>query len=135
MPRARALHDVMPRSFVELVRAVEERGLPESEAEAMALYLVRLTGALRFGNLAQFDANHSHVIGREWHEIDYAGEGTTWRKRRAEWSRHRVGDFKSAVHLHRYFTAEERLRYFRRIYRPRGRMADVAPSGGAGGRR
>ena len=127
MRAVRALHEVMPRSTVELVRAIEERGLPEEEAEAMAAYLVELARVLRPGNLAQLDANHSHVIGRRWHEIDYSGEGTTWQARRAEWSRHGVGDFRSAAHLHRYFTAEERLPYFRRIYRPRGRMADVPP--------
>jgi hypothetical protein len=132
IPSARALHQEMPRSFVELIRAVEERGLDESEAEAMAAYLVRFTRVLRFGNLAQFDVNHSHVIGRAWHEIDYTGEGTTWQRRRAEWSRHGVGDFRTAVHLHRYFTAEERLPYFRRIYRPRGRMAEVPPPGQTG---
>ncbi|HLU67513.1 MAG TPA: hypothetical protein VKZ63_14625 [Kofleriaceae bacterium] len=127
MPEARALERLMPRSTVELVRAVEERGLPGAEAERMARYLRGMVRALRPGNLAQLDANHSHVIGRRWHEIDYTGEGTTWQERRAEWSRHGVGDFRSAVHLHRYFTAEESLPYFRRIYRPRGRMSGVPP--------
>jgi hypothetical protein len=127
MPRARALHDVMPRSFVELMRAVEERGLAPAEAEAMAAYLTGLCAALRFGNPVQFDENHSHVIGREWAEIDYSGEGTTWQRQRAAWLRHGVADFKKAEHLHRYFGAEEKPPYFRRIYRPRGRMADVPP--------
>lgn len=127
LPSARALHRVMPRSLVELVRAVAERGLPEKEAEAMAAYLVGLVTTLRLGGLSQFDENHSHVIGRQWPEIDYSGEGTTWQQRRAAWIRHGVVDFNKAIHLHRYFTAEEKLPYFRRIYRPAGRMASVPP--------
>jgi len=125
-PSLRALHDVMPQSLVELVRAVEERSLPVGDAEAIAAYLVRLTSTLRLGNLAHFDANHSHVIGRHWHEIDYTGEGTTWQARRKHWARFGVADFRTATHVHRYFVAESKLGYFKRIYRPRGRMADVA---------
>jgi hypothetical protein len=126
MPSARALHAVMPRSLVELIRAVEERGVPPVDAEALAAYLLRFTRTLRFANLAQLDENHSHVIGRRWPEIDYTGEGTTWQARRDHWSRLGVDDFRTAAHVHRYFVAESKLGYFRRIYRPRGRMADVA---------
>jgi hypothetical protein len=125
LPETRALHDLMPRSFVELVRAVEERDLDPGEAEVIARYLSGLVKTLRFGNLERFDENHSHVIGRQWAEIDYSGEGTTWQRQRAAWAPHGVVDFRRATHLHRYFTAEEKLGYFRRIYRPRGRMVDV----------
>ena len=126
MPSARALHDVMPQSLVELIRAVEERGVPQGDAEALAAYLVRLARVLRCANLARLDSNHSHVIGRHWHEIDYTGEGTTWQARRDHWARFGVKDFRTASHVHKYFVAESKLGYFTRIYRPRGRMADVA---------
>lgn len=125
MPSAAALLDVMPRSAVELVRAVEERGLSPAEAERIAAYLIELVRTLKLGNLHQFDANHSHVIGRSWHEIDYSGEGTSWQARAAYWSRFGVKDFRRAIHLHRYFQAEERLPYFRRIYRPRGTIKNL----------
>jgi hypothetical protein len=105
---------------------VEERGVPEGDAEALAAYLVRATRVLRCQNLAQLDTNHSHVIGRRWQEIDYTGEGTTWQARRDHWARYGVLDFRTAAHVHRYFVAESKLAYFKRIYRPRGRMADVA---------
>ncbi|HEY3355687.1 MAG TPA: hypothetical protein VGQ83_20715 [Polyangia bacterium] len=126
MVAARNLLGVMPRATVELIRAVQERGVPRDEAEAMATYLLRLAGALRLGNQARFDENHSHVIGRHWREIDYTGEGTTWQARQAHWSRLGVQDFRRAVCLHRYFVAEEKLAYFRRIYRPQGKMSAVA---------
>ena len=125
MPSARRLHDVMPQSTVELVRAVAERGVPEAEAEALAAYLTRAVQVLRCANLPQLDRNHSHVVGRHWHEIDYTGEGTTWQARRDHWARLGVADFRTARHVHRYFVAESKLAYFRRIYKPRGRMADV----------
>jgi hypothetical protein len=126
-PSARRLHDVMPQSTVELARAVAERGVPAADAEALAAYLLRVVRVLRCGNLAQLDTNHSHVIGRHWREIDYTGEGTTWQARRDHWARFGVADFRTAAHVHRYLVAEAKLAYFRRIYRPRGRMADVPP--------
>ena len=127
MPAARALHDLMPQTLVELVRAVAERGVPRADAEALAAYLLRFARTLRFANLAQLDTNHSHVVGRHWHEIDYTGEGTTWQARRDHWARLGVKDFRTAAHVHRYFAAESSLAYFKRIYRPRGRMAAVPP--------
>ena len=123
----RALHDVMPRSLVELARAVAERGVSVEEADAIARYLVRVVDALRFERLAVFDENHSHVCGREWHEIDYSGEGMTWRSQRDDWAPKGVVDFKRARHIHAYFVGAERLPHWKRVYRPRGRMADVAP--------
>jgi hypothetical protein len=126
-PTMRALHDVMPRSLIELARAVAERGVGRREAKAMAAYLVGLVQTLRPGNLAQLDENHSHVIGRDWPEIDYGGEGTSWRARRAYWRRYGVKDFKRAEHLQRYFLHAQILPYFRRIYRPAGRISAAAP--------
>ena len=126
-PEMRALHAVMPRSLVELARAVAERGVTVEEADAIARYLVRVVDALAFERLGVFDENHSHVCGREWHEIDYSGEGMTWQGQRADWAPKGVLDFKRARHIHAYFTGAERLPHWKRVYRPRGRMADVAP--------
>lgn len=129
----RALHQVMPRSTVELARAVSERGLPAADAEAIAGYLVRAARALDFERLATFDENHSHVTGREWHEIDYSGEGMTWRGQKAYWQPRGVESFRKAEFIHAYFTAAERMEHWQRVYRPRGRMTEIDPGTGLGG--
>jgi len=121
----RALHQVMPRSAVELARAVSERGLPAPDAEAIAGYLVRVARALDFERLATFDENHSHVTGRDWHEIDYSGEGMTWQRQKAYWQPRGVESFRKAEFIHAYFTAAERMEHWQRVYRPRGRMTEV----------
>jgi hypothetical protein len=122
----RRLHAVMPHSTVELARAVRERGVPTGEAEAIARYLVAFTRALAFERLAVFDENHSHVTGRDWDEIDYRGEGMTWREQQAYWSPRGVADFKRRAHIHAYFVGAERLPHWKRVYRPRGRVSDLA---------
>jgi hypothetical protein len=122
----RALHAVMPRSTVELARAVADRGVPLDEADAIARYLVAVVKALDFERLDTFDENHSHVTGREWHEIDYSGEGMTWQQQKADWSPQGVENFKTARSIHAYFTGAERLPHWKRVYKPRGRMASVA---------
>ena len=122
----RALAKVMPRSLVELARAVAERGVPIDEADAIARYLVRVVEALDIERLIVFDENHSHVCGREWHEIDYSGEGMTWQRQRAEWTPKGVIDFKRVQHIHAYFVGAEKLPHWKRVYKPRGRMADVS---------
>ena len=119
------LHAVMPRSTVELARAVRERGVTLPEADAIADYLVRVTQALKFERLAVFDENHSHVTGREWHEIDYTGEGMTWQGQQADWAPRGVTNFKRRDFIHAYFVGAEKLPHWRKVYRPRGRMADV----------
>lgn len=84
-----------------------------------------MVATLELDGLEQFDESHSHVIGRHWHEIDYSGEGMTWQGQRAHWARLGVPDFRSAASIHHYFVAAERLRHWKRVYRPRGRMADL----------
>ncbi|MFN0251488.1 MAG: hypothetical protein ACKV2T_31725 [Kofleriaceae bacterium] len=124
-----ALHAVMPRSTVELARAVRERGVPVGEAEAIARYLVRVVDALAFERLATFDDNHSHVTGRDWPDIDYTGEGMTWQGQKADWVPKGVTSFQRAAFIHAYFVGAERLPHWKRVYRPRGpkKMSDVAP--------
>lgn len=121
----RALHAVMPRSAVELARAIDARGLPRADAAEIAAYLVRAVAAIDPGRRATFDDNHSHVTGRHWHEIDYRGEGMTWQGQRAYWAPRGVVDFRTAASIHAYFVGAERLPHWRRVYRPRGRVADI----------
>lgn len=122
----RALHAVMPRSTVELARAVAERGVPADEAETIARYLVGVVEVVAFERLPVFDENHSHVTGREWHEIDYSGERMTWQQQKADWTKQGVESFKTARSIHAYFVGAERLPHWKRVYRPRGTMTAVA---------
>ena len=121
----RELHAVMPRSTIELARAVKERGVELEEAKAIASYLVAVISALRFERLAVFDENHSHVIGREWSEIDYTGESMTWQSQRAAWVPRGVVSFERAVYIHAYFVGAEKLPHWERVYKPVGRLSQV----------
>ncbi|MBT8491898.1 MAG: hypothetical protein KJO07_02460, partial [Deltaproteobacteria bacterium] len=117
---------VMPRSAVELLRAHHERGVSAPESLRIGRYLRRLVATVGFDGLERLDANHSHVIGRDWQQIDYSGERLDWRSQRRYWTRRGVPDFKKASHIHAYLTAASRFRYFRRLYRPRRSMASMA---------
>jgi hypothetical protein len=86
---------------------------------------VRIVETLAFDRLAVFDENHSHVTGREWHEIDYAGEGMTWQSQRAYWQPRGVASFETVTAIHAYFVGAARLPHWRTVYRPRGRMEDM----------
>ncbi len=125
LPEIRALHTVMPRSTVELARAVRERGVPLDEAKRIASYLTTVVGKLDFEKLATFDENHSHVIGRDWKDIDYSGESMTWQSQRDDWTPKGVQSFKRAAFIHAYFVGAESLPHWKRVYAPRGKMADV----------
>jgi hypothetical protein len=123
----RRLHGPMPHSTVELVRAIEERAVTEDEADRIARYLVHLVETLDFAKLRRFDINHSHVTGREWHEIDYTGEGMTWQGQQKYWSKKGVPSFKRAAYIHAYMTHAYRLPHFARAYAPRGTIELVQP--------
>ncbi len=118
MKNARRLYGKMPRSTIELLRAVNERDVPREDAEEIAGYLLCFTGAMGFRNLRQLDSNHSHIIGREWHQIDYSGEGMTWQSQKKFGVSRGIHDFRKAIHIHRYFTFASGQPYFKRIYRP-----------------
>jgi hypothetical protein len=124
MPNSRALLAVMPKTTIELLRSVHERGVTRQDAEEMAAYLVRLRESLRMQNPAPFDENCSHAIGREWHQIDYSGEGMTWQGQKAHYAPGGVPDFKTVGHLRRFFEIESRMRYFNRLYRPEGGLPE-----------
>ncbi len=118
MSRVRRLHAIMPHTTVELVRAVAERDVAPDEADRIASYLTRLVDHLAFSRLERFDINHSHVVGREWHEIDYSGEKMTWPAQAKYWSKQGVINFKKAEYIHRYFAHARKLPHFTRVYRP-----------------
>jgi hypothetical protein len=112
----------MPRSTVELIRAIAERGLPASQADAIADYLAQLVSAVDFARLDNFDRNHSHVTGRRWQEIDYSGEAMTWQGQRRYWAPRGVLDFRSVEHIHAYMKQAAAMKHFARVYHPRHRF-------------
>jgi hypothetical protein len=122
MPKTRRLLGHLPRTTVELVRAVHERQVPSEEAEAIAGYLTRLVVVMRFGNLQGLDVSHSHVIGREWHQIDYSDEPMTWQSQQAAWAPLGVKSFKRLEYIQTYFKQVSRMKFFKRVYRPEGKM-------------
>ena len=113
------LQKVLPKTTVELLMAVYSRGLPLAEAEKMAAYLQTILDKFQFENVKQFDENTSHIIGREWQDIDYTGEGMTWQKQKQHYLSYGIVNFKSAKNLNKFFAVESKLPYFRKIYRPR----------------
>ena len=61
-----------------------------SGSSAFEKYLQELIEYYNFQNVAAFDENTSHIIGRQWHEIDYSGEGMTWQGQKAKYARYGV---------------------------------------------
>jgi len=131
LPKSSALIKKMPKTTIELVRSINERGVKKKDAEEMADYLLRFLKSMKIMNKGMFDECISHMIGREWHQIDYSGEGMTWQgqrrfynrrsRRRLDW----VKNIKKAVYLHRFFQIERKLRYFRKMFAPQGQLPDL----------
>ena len=122
MPSALRLSVLMPKTTIELLMAARERGLTRDEAEKMSAYLLRLRESMRMQNPKPFDENTSHVIGRQWHEIDYSGEGMTWQAQMDFYAPKGVPDFRSEASLRRFFEIEAKMPYFKRLYRPQGAL-------------
>lgn len=120
MPEARALSQAMPKTVTELVRSTYERGVSTREAENMARYFSHLLDHLQPQNLAALDENCSHVVGREWHEIDYRGEPLSWERQKRTYAPQGIPHFKDAATLERFFRVESRAPYFDKVYRPLG---------------
>lgn len=112
------LQKTMPKTSLELLMAVQDRYLPLSEAEKMASFLERFSYSRNFQNISAFDENTSHIIGREWHEIDYSGENMTWRKQKLKYQPYGILDFKSLATLKKFFVVESTLPYFNKTYHP-----------------
>lgn len=113
------LQEKMPKTTIELLSSVENRGVALEEAEKMAAYLISIYTKFDFQNPGPFDENTSHIIGREWHEIDYSGENMTWKKQRQKYSTYGIQNFKSVKMLENFFPVEATLPYFKKIYHPR----------------
>jgi hypothetical protein len=109
----------LPKTTVELLRSVETRNVPLEEAEKMASYLSTLLKKFEFQNPAPFDENTSHIIGRNWPEIDYSGENMTWEKQKLKYQPYGIKDFKSLDMLEKFFPVEAKLPYFKKIYKPK----------------
>ena len=112
------LQSLMPKTTTELLMATYKRGLNKNEAEKMAKYLITEVKFYKFKNLSAFDNNTSHIIGREWHEIDYSGENMTWEKQKIKYAPYGISNFKSLKCLKKFFPVESKLTYFNKIYQP-----------------
>lgn len=112
------LQSLMPKTTTELWMATYKRGLDKNEADKMADYLMREVKFYKFKNLPAFDNNTSHIIGREWHEIDYSGENMTWTKQKKKYAPYGISNFKSLACLKKFFPVESKLPYFNKIYQP-----------------
>lgn len=123
------LQSLMPKTTIELLMATHKRGLNKNEAEKMAQYLINQVKFYKFKNLPAFDNNTSHIIGREWHEIDYSGENMTWKKQKEKYAPYGISNFKSLVCLKKFFPVESKLPYFNKIYQPMNTKGIINPSG------
>jgi len=112
------LQNFLPKTTLELLIAINERNLDKKEADLMAKYLQGLLKSVNFQNVTAFDNNTSHIIGRQWHEIDYSGEGMTWQGQKAKYAPYDISDFKSVDCLKKFFIVESKLPYFNKIYKP-----------------
>jgi hypothetical protein len=124
MPACEALSRIMPKTAIEILRSVHERDVSRLAAEGMSVHLRRLHDSMKMRNPKPFDENTSHVIGREWHEIDYSGEGMSWQSQKRFYLRYGITDLKSAENLRKLFEVESRMPYFSRIYQPEGKLPD-----------
>ena len=112
------LQAVLPKTTIELLMAIKFRNVSSDNAESVAKYLQLLTTSCNFANIQAFDNNTSHIIGRDWHEIDYAGEGMTWQKQQKKYAPYGITNFKTIDNIQKFFPVEAKLPYFIRIYKP-----------------
>ncbi|HXH55368.1 MAG TPA: hypothetical protein VNK03_06485 [Gammaproteobacteria bacterium] len=112
------LQSLLPKTSIELLIAIRFRAVSSKEAESIAHYLKDIVGSCQFQNIKAFDNNTSHIIGREWHEIDYSGEGMTWKKQQAPYAPYGITNFKTLENVKKFFPVESKLPYFKKIYKP-----------------
>ena len=110
------LQKTLPKTTLELLFAIHARGVDKAEAEKMAAYLQLVPKQYQIHRLDTFDENTSHIIGREWHEIDYSGEGMTWEGQKEKYAAHDITNFKTLDNLKKFFPVESQLPYFKEIY-------------------
>lgn len=122
-PELSLLQKSLPKTTLELLMAVHARGLRLTEAEKMAAYLSLFMHQQQFQHPKPFDENTSHIIGREWNEIDYSGEGMTWQKQQQKYLPYGISNFKSRDNLIKFFKVESKLPYFKKFYGPKNNHA------------
>ncbi|MGD9591026.1 MAG: hypothetical protein AB7V32_00730 [Candidatus Berkiella sp.] len=110
------LQKTLPKTATELLHAIATRDLDKTEAQKMAAFLQKVPAQYHLKNVAVFDENTSHIIGREWHEIDYSGEGMTWQAQKAKYQPYGITSFKTLSNLQKFFPVESRLPYFYKVY-------------------
>ena len=71
-------------------------------------------------NPTPFDENCSHVVGREWQDIDYRDEGMTWQKQQAIYVPKGVANFKDVANFRQFFRVESKAPYFQKLYQVKG---------------
>jgi hypothetical protein len=114
------LQSQMPKTTVELIMCVHNRGVSAQQADLMGRYLQQLISRFRFKQLALFDNNTSHIIGKDWHEINYSGEGMTWQIQKKKYAPYGITNFKRVQNLKKFFPVEAKLPYFTKVYGPTG---------------
>ncbi len=115
------LQKILPKTSIEILMAVRFRGVSHIEAEKIAEYLEEITAGFNFENPSAFDENTSHIIGRNWAEIDYSGEGMTWQGQMQKYKKHNITNFKTLENIRKFFPVESKLPYFSKIYKPRNK--------------
>lgn len=111
-----ALQKTLPKTSTELLFAIATRDLDKAEAEKMAAFMQKVPAQYQIQKMSYFDENTSHIIGREWHEIDYSGEGMTWQVQKAKYKPYGITNFKTLSNLEKFFQVESRLPYFYKVY-------------------
>lgn len=111
-----ALQKTLPKTATELLMAIATRDLAKSEAVKMAVFMQKVPAQYQIQNVSYFDENTSHIIGREWHEIDYSGEGMTWQQQKAKYKPYGITNFKTLKNMEKFFPVESRLPYFYKVY-------------------
>lgn len=112
------LQKILPKTTIELLMSVKHRGVTLSESDLMAEYLKEIVKSCKFKNIEAFDNNTSHIIGRDFYEIDYSGEPLTAYRQQEKYNKYGVTDFKTVENLKQFFPVESKLPYFQKIYRP-----------------
>ncbi len=97
--KLQALQKTLPKTATELLFAIATRGLDKIEAEKMAAFMQKVPTQYQIQKVSYFDENTSHIIGREWHEIDYSGEGMTWQVQKAKYKPYGITNFKTLSNL------------------------------------
>ncbi len=117
VPELEKLQYLMPRTALELLRAVSSREVDLSEAEAIASFMKAVPNTYGITNIAYFDENTSHIIGRDWSEIDYGGEGMTWQEQQLKYEPYGITSFKTLENIARFLSVESKLPYFYGAYK------------------